>query len=68
VKEAPLNGPGLPLAGYEHGDDLKLALASGFTALAPLSIWLHHGQGEVAGHFRGDREHGTIGDQVESWG
>ncbi|WP_020668312.1 hypothetical protein [Amycolatopsis nigrescens] len=33
--------PGLPLVGYEHGDDLAPALASGFTVLGPLRIWLH---------------------------
>ncbi|MEU6744399.1 hypothetical protein [Streptosporangium sandarakinum] len=33
--------PGLPLVGYAHGDDLAHALASGFTALGPLRIWLH---------------------------
>jgi hypothetical protein len=32
--------PGLPLVGYEHGDDLAHALASGFTVLGPLRIWL----------------------------
>lgn len=33
--------PGLPLVGYEHGDDLRHALASGFTAIGQLRIWLH---------------------------
>jgi hypothetical protein len=32
--------PGLPLIGYEHGDDLAHALAGGFTTLGPLRIWL----------------------------
>lgn len=31
--------PGLPLVGYEHGDDLALALACGFAALGPLRVW-----------------------------
>lgn len=35
--------PGLPLVGYEHGDDLAAALAGGFTVLGPLRIWLHSG-------------------------
>ncbi|MFI2412053.1 hypothetical protein [Streptomyces sp. NPDC018947] len=34
--------PGLPLVGYEHGDDLAHALAGGFTALGPLRVWLMH--------------------------
>jgi hypothetical protein len=33
--------PGLPLVGYEHGDDLAYALSSGFAALGPLRVWLH---------------------------
>jgi hypothetical protein len=33
--------PGLPLVGYEHGDDLTHALASGFATLGPLRILLH---------------------------
>lgn len=32
--------PGLPLVGYEHGDDLAHAQASGFAALGALRIWL----------------------------
>lgn len=31
--------PGLPLVGYEHGDDLALALASGFAPLGALRVW-----------------------------
>lgn len=33
--------PDLPLVGHEHGDDLALALAAGFSTLGPLRIWLH---------------------------
>ncbi|MET8325681.1 hypothetical protein [Streptomyces sp. NPDC005181] len=33
--------PGLPLVGYEHGDDLVHAHASGFAALGTLRVWLH---------------------------
>lgn len=32
--------PGLPVVGYEREDDLAPALASGFSALGPLRIWL----------------------------
>ncbi len=34
--------PGCPVVGYEHGDDLAPALASGFTVLGPLRVWLHN--------------------------
>lgn len=33
--------PGLPLVGYEHGDDLAAAVDAGFAAVGPLQIWLH---------------------------
>ncbi|MCC0095032.1 hypothetical protein K7B10_09605 [Streptomyces flavotricini] len=33
--------PGLPVVGYESGDDLDTALRHGFTPLGPLRIWLH---------------------------
>jgi hypothetical protein len=33
--------PGLPLVGYEQGDDLAPALDVGFGVLGPLRIWLH---------------------------
>ena len=33
--------PGLPVVGYEHGDDLRPALDSGFTVLGPLRVWMH---------------------------
>jgi len=32
--------PSLPLVGYEHGEDLEAALASGFTEIGSLRIWL----------------------------
>ncbi|MFD6420579.1 hypothetical protein [Streptomyces sp. NPDC060198] len=33
--------PGLPVVGYEHGEELDTALRHGFTATGPLRIWLH---------------------------
>lgn len=33
--------PGLPVVGYESGDDLDTAARHGFTALGPLRVWLH---------------------------
>ncbi|MCM2576831.1 hypothetical protein [Streptomyces meridianus] len=35
--------PGLPLVGYEHGDDLAPALDSGFTPIGDLRVWLRTG-------------------------
>ncbi|WP_340684664.1 hypothetical protein LCL61_40705 [Amycolatopsis coloradensis] len=32
--------PGLPITGYEHGEDLDAALRNGYTALGPLRVWL----------------------------
>jgi hypothetical protein len=32
--------PGLPIVGYEHGDDLELAHGAGFESTGPLRIWL----------------------------
>ncbi|HKM99218.1 MAG TPA: hypothetical protein VJX23_01785 [Candidatus Binataceae bacterium] len=32
--------PGLPIVGYEHGDELRNALALGFESIGPLRIWL----------------------------
>jgi hypothetical protein len=32
--------PSLPLVGYEHDEDLEAALASGFTEIGSLRIWL----------------------------
>ncbi|MFD5317760.1 hypothetical protein [Streptomyces sp. NPDC127098] len=40
VTAAAARFPGLPLVGYEHADDLAPALASGFTELGPLRVWL----------------------------
>ena len=33
--------PGVPLVGYEQGDDLAYAVAAGFAELGPLRVWLH---------------------------
>lgn len=33
--------PGLPVVGYEHGEDLATALRHGFAAAGPLRVWLH---------------------------
>lgn len=33
--------PGLPVVGYEAGDDLDTAVRHGFTPLGPLRVWLH---------------------------
>lgn len=35
--------PGLPITGYEHGEDLDAALRNGYTALGPLKVWLKPG-------------------------
>ncbi|MFD9573659.1 hypothetical protein ACFWBI_27950 [Streptomyces sp. NPDC059982] len=35
--------PGLPVVGYEHGEDLDVALRAGFTPIGPLRVWLHTG-------------------------
>jgi hypothetical protein len=32
--------PGLPLVGYESGDDLAAARRAGFTSTGPLRVWL----------------------------
>nr|WP_237501051.1 hypothetical protein [Streptomyces sp. SID8381] len=32
--------PGLPVVGYEHGEDLDAALRHGFEPIGPLRIWL----------------------------
>jgi hypothetical protein len=32
--------PGLPLVGYEHGEDLAAMSALGFQPLGPLRVWL----------------------------
>ncbi|MEV5240084.1 hypothetical protein AB0K89_13385 [Streptomyces cinnamoneus] len=41
ISAATARFPGLPLVGYEHGDDLVHALAGGFSMLGPLRVWLH---------------------------
>ncbi|MFF2196938.1 hypothetical protein [Streptomyces sp. NPDC058157] len=33
--------PGLPVVGYEHGEDLHTAVRAGFTPIGPLRVWLH---------------------------
>ncbi|MCX5381280.1 hypothetical protein [Streptomyces sp. NBC_00091] len=33
--------PGLPVVGYEAGDDLAAAVRAGFGPLGPLRVWLH---------------------------
>ncbi|OKK23026.1 hypothetical protein AMK16_05075 [Streptomyces sp. CB00455] len=33
--------PGLPVVGYESGDDLEAAVRAGFTPIGPLRVWLH---------------------------
>lgn len=35
--------PGLPIVGYEHGDDLKALLVLGFDAVGPLRVWVRSG-------------------------
>lgn len=32
--------PGLPIAGYEHGEDLNTAIAAGFSEIGPLRVWV----------------------------
>ncbi|MET8690088.1 hypothetical protein ABZV77_38365 [Streptomyces sp. NPDC004732] len=32
--------PGVPVVGYEHGDDLAAALRQGFEPVGPLRVWL----------------------------
>ena len=32
--------PGLPVVGYEHGEDLDAALTQGFDTLGPLRVWV----------------------------
>jgi len=34
--------PGLPIVGYERGDDLTTAVASGFTVVGTLRVWMHN--------------------------
>jgi hypothetical protein len=33
--------PGLPVVGYEHGDDLDAAMRHGFEPIGPLRVWMH---------------------------
>ena len=32
--------PGLPIVGYEHGEDLTDAIAAGFSEIGPLRVWM----------------------------
>jgi len=32
--------PGLPIVGYEHGDDLRNAHSMGFESIGPLRVWI----------------------------
>ncbi|MBD0380980.1 hypothetical protein [Paenibacillus sedimenti] len=32
--------PGIPMVGYENGDDLTAAILSGWTTIGPLRIWI----------------------------
>lgn len=32
--------PGLPVVGYEHGEELEVALRSGFEAVGPVRVWV----------------------------
>jgi hypothetical protein len=41
ITAAARHFPGLPLVGYERGDDLEVAFGSGFAALGTLRVWLH---------------------------
>lgn len=38
--------PGLPIVGYEQGEDLAYALAAGFRELGPLRVWLWTGSAD----------------------
>jgi len=31
--------PGVPVVGYEHGEDLQVAARQGFTPIGPLRVW-----------------------------
>ncbi|MFY1655555.1 hypothetical protein ACN27J_32305 [Solwaraspora sp. WMMB762] len=41
IIEAAAHFPGLPLVGYEQGDDLARARAHGFAPIGALRVWLH---------------------------
>lgn len=41
ITEAAAHCPGLPLVGYEQGDDLAHARAHGFAPIGALRVWLH---------------------------
>jgi len=44
--QARARAPGLPVVGYEQGEDLAYALAAGFRELGPLRVWLWTGGAE----------------------
>lgn len=37
---ASMEYPGLPIVGYERGEDLKAALGAGWTSVGPLRVWV----------------------------
>jgi hypothetical protein len=39
VQAVAARRPGLPIVGYEHGEDLAAAREAGFGVLGPLQIW-----------------------------
>ncbi|MFV2085151.1 hypothetical protein [Micromonospora sp. LOL_021] len=41
INEAAVHFPGLPLVGYEQGDDLARARESGFEPVDALRVWLY---------------------------
>lgn len=57
--------PGRALVGHEHGDDLELARAAGFSAVGALRIW--HRPAPTAGptssrvSAEGDEQHAEVG-------
>lgn len=40
LTEVAARRPGLPVVGYESGDDLDAAVEAGFTPIGPLRVWL----------------------------
>ena len=47
--------PSLPLVGYEHGEALRPALASGFSTIGALRVWLRPYAGELNGARKAER-------------
>lgn len=52
--------PTLPVVGYEHADDLAVAVRHGFEPVGPLRIWLHVQAGSSAARAA-TRDHGPHG-------